>query len=179
MKVNRPLIVTLAILVLASVLVLGCGLTTAVYNNHKYGYSVEAPKNWSIGEGDTESDTVCYGIVNGGLTFNRIVSVHVTAMSRSQELHNVVMDEVDNQAVVMWLVDYCELKVTKLSENHYQLEGRQLEYYVIQWFRTDFVLHNGLLYEVTRTSADSPGDSRNRKNLSKVHVYIDGYGEVR
>jgi len=173
---KRYLIPIVAILMLALMSLLGCSQTYAV---HKYGYSVEAPNNWVIEGGKKEGDTVCYGTVDGRPTLNTIVSVHITPMTGSQELDKVVKEQVDIEGVSISISDYYELKNTKLSENHYQLEGRQLAHNVIQWFRTDFVLHNNLLYEVTYTSADTPGDSRNRRELDKVHIYVDGYGKVR
>jgi hypothetical protein len=176
---KRHFIPVVVILVLALVPLLGCGQTT-VYNNHKYGYSVESPNDWVIEGGKKESDTVCYGTVDGRPTLNTIVSVHITPMTGSQELHKVVMEQFDRDCAIISILDYCEEKVTKLSENHYQLEGRQLAHNAIQWFSADFVLRNNLLYEVTYTSADTaPGDSPNRRELDKVHVYVDGYGKVR
>ncbi len=159
---KRYLIVILAILVLASVLTVGCSQATVTYRNEQFGYSVLMPQSWEVVDkpvditGEPKENTIGFrSELSPGADWVRV------KVKPGESAYSAVTS--------IPVIPNISLKVYEYGKNGYVVESRLLLVPSDDWRITYYIEYNDNLYKITFDKEST---------AKKVYVSIDGYGKV-
>jgi hypothetical protein len=162
MRMKRYLTIILAMLVLASSLLVGCGReATATYYNRQFGYSVKKPESWVVVE------TPVHWITG------RPLKNTIGFRSKEKDIFKADWVSVEVTEKPYWSIYDNRLSEGEYKVHEYGSRGAYLVRYRPNlrhdWLWIIYVPHKGKLYEVAFS---------NEKAKGKVGVFIDGYGQL-
>jgi hypothetical protein len=157
---RRYLILLLAILVLASVIITGCALgfrirTTEVYQNDKYGYSVDIPKTWtSISSEDAIGQSVTFRSPNNQMEVTVRVSSELALNDGFSEAKKRGLD-IGGITPLELAIRYRSSELTELGVDGKRLNWNEhavTTFFLVEakewksWLKTHYIVDKGNFY---------------------------------